>query len=217
MSIREENLTRVILIRHGQTVWNKGDRFRGQIDLDLDDVGLRQAEAIAYHVKHWPVSHLFSSPLKRARQTAQAVADIMSLDTKQVDGFNDINYGQWQGRTPSAMAVEHPDLYHLWRTQPDLVTFPEGEGLNQIRNRATSALEELLTRYPGKTIVIVSHKVVCKLIILHVLGLDSSHFWNVEQDNGAINILEFRNNLLIAGLINDTCHLKGIRTEKTVS
>ena len=217
MPTQDKNLTRVILIRHGQTVWNEGDRFRGQIDLDLDDVGLRQAEAIASHVKHWPVRRLFSSPLKRARQTAQAVADLMSLEAQQLDGFNDINYGQWQGHTPSEMVVEQPDLYRLWRTQPDQVTFPEGESLNQISTRSTSALEELLAKYPGETMAIVSHKVVCKLLLLHVLGLDNSHFWNVEQDNGAINILEMKNNVLMAALINDTCHLKGIRTEKTLS
>jgi len=217
MSKWEETLTRVILIRHGQTVWNKGDRFRGQIDLDLDDVGLRQAQAIASHVSYWPVSHLFSSPLKRAWQTAQAVGDLMGLETQQFDGFNDINYGQWQGRTPDEVAAEQPALYRQWRTQPDLVTFPQGESLDQIRIRATAALEELLTRYTGETMVIVSHKVVCKLLVLHVLGLDNSHFWNVEQDNGAINIFEARNNMLLAALINDTCHLKTIKTEKTIS
>lgn len=217
MSKQEESLTRAILIRHGQTVWNKGDRFRGQIDLDLDDVGLMQAQAIASRVGHWPVSHLFSSPLKRAWQTAQAVADLMGLQTQQLDGLNDINYGQWQGRTPAEVAAEQPALYHQWRTQPNLVIFPEGESLDQIRIRATTALEDLLAKYPGETMVVVSHKVVCKLLVLHVLGLDTSHFWNVEQDNGAINILEVRNNMLVAALVNDTCHLKNIRTEKTIS
>jgi probable phosphoglycerate mutase len=98
-----------------------------------------------------------------------------------------------------------------------LVIFPEGESLDQIRIRATTALEELLAKYPGETMVVVSHKVVCKLLVLHVLGLDTSHFWNVEQDNGAINVLETRNNLLVADLINDTCYLNNIRTEKTIS
>jgi len=217
VSKREESLTRAILIRHGQTVWNKGDRFRGQIDLDLDNVGLMQAQAIASRVIHWPVSRLFSSPLKRAWQTAQAVADLMGLQTQQLEGLKDINYGQWQGRTPAEVATEQPALYRQWRTQPKLVTFPEGESLDQIRIRATTALEELLARYPGETMVIVSHKVVCKLLVLHVLGLDTSHFWNLEQDNGAINVLETRNNLLVADLINDTCHLNNIRTEKTIS
>jgi broad specificity phosphatase PhoE len=217
LSKREESLTRAILIRHGQTVWNKGDRFRGQIDLDLDDLGLRQAQAIASHVSHWPVSRLFSSPLKRAWQTAKAVGDPMGLETQRLGGFNDINYGQWQGRTPAEVAAEQPALYLQWQTQPNLVTFPEGESLEQIRIRATTALEELLARYPGETMVIVSHKVVCKLLVLYVLGLNTSHFWNVEQDNGAINIFEARNNMLLAALINDTCHLKNIKTEKTIS
>jgi probable phosphoglycerate mutase len=141
----------------------------------------------------------------------------MGLQTQQLEGLNDINYGQWQGRTPAEVAAEQPALYRQWRTQPKLVTFPEGESLDQIRIRATTALEELLARYPGETMVIVSHKVVCKLLVLHVLGLDTSHFWNLEQDNGAINVLETRNNLLVADLINDTCHLNNIRTEKTIS
>jgi probable phosphoglycerate mutase len=141
----------------------------------------------------------------------------MGLETQNLWSFNDINYGQWQGRTLTEVAEEQPALYLLWRTKPNLVIFPEGESLDRIRIRATTALEELLAKYPGETMAIVSHKVVCKLLVLHVLGLDTSHFWNVEQDNGAINIFEARNNMLVAVLINDTCHLNNTRTEKTIS
>ena len=211
------NPTRIVLIRHGQTVWNKGDRFRGQIDLALDDTGELQARAIARRVGSLPITHMYCSPLKRAAHTARPLAELRRIHVHPLPAFNDIDYGEWQGLSPAEVAAKQPDLYRQWRTRPDTVTFPGGESLEVVRARAVAQLRDLVDACSGETIAIVSHKVVCKLFILHVLGLDSSHFWCVEQDNGAINILESQNGVLSAALVNDTCHLNSLKTAKTIS
>ena len=107
-------------------------------------------------------------------------------------------------------AADDSELYALWLKRPHQVTFPGGEGLEQVRRRVSAALETLLQQHPEQTIVLVSHKVVCKVLICSILGLDNSHFWRVEQDTGAVSLAETRGSSLVISLLNDTCHLKNL-------
>jgi broad specificity phosphatase PhoE len=95
----------------------------------------------------------------------------------------------------------------MWADSPHLVSFPKGESLAEVRERVSSAVLKLMQEHTEETIAIVSHKVVCKVLVCHLMGLDLSHFWKIEQDVCAINVFESRNNLLVASKINDTCHL----------
>ena len=93
---------------------------------------------------------------------------------------------------------------------PHLVTFPQGENLGQVQKRMINTLENLVARHEDQTIVLVSHKVACKVLVCNLLGLDNSHFWRVQQDLCAINIFETGQDGFIAVRINDTCHLEGL-------
>jgi len=203
-------LTDIILIRHGQTAWNREERFRGRMDIELTDLGLAQAQATGRALASQKISAVFSSPLKRALKTAQAVAQPHSLTVRPTDGLLDINYGAFQGLSLAEAEVKYPGLYSKWRSTPHLVSFPDGESLEDVRQRAVSALNEIVAQHPEATVALVSHQVVCKVLICHVLGLDNSHFWRIEQDLCAINRFQACEGRLIAVLLNETCHLRGL-------
>ena len=200
-------MTQLILVRHGQTAWNKQPRFRGRADIELDDTGLAQAKATAAKISRWPVSSVYSSPLKRAMVTAQAIADKLELAVQAHDGLVDIYFGTWQGLTPQQAREDNGELLDTWLKSPQKVTFPQGESLTHVRDRVVGALHELNAKHKDETIVLVSHVVVLKVLLCYVLGLDNSHFWKIEQGTCAINIVKANDGDYIVSLINDTCHL----------
>ncbi len=204
-------MTRIILVRHGQTEWNvgagAGERFRGRIDLPLDDAGLAQARALAQRLADYPIVAIYSSPLKRAVETARPTAQQLGLPVQPLPGIIDINYGDWQGLSHDEVAQAHPDLYRLWLEKPHLVRFPNGESLRQVRLRGMAALKEVAARHDGRVILLVAHQVVNKVLVCAMLGLDNSHFWRIRQDNACINVFEHQDGAFTAVLINDTCHL----------
>jgi broad specificity phosphatase PhoE len=205
-------LTRLIIVRHGQTAWNEGEgeRLRGRADLDLDEAGLRQAVAAATRLTKWEVAAVYSSPLRRAMRTAETLAKPRGLQVQPLEGLIDIDYGRWQGLSLREAEADDLELYTLWLDNPHLVTFPGGEGLDQVRSRATAAVETVVSRHLEQTVVLVSHKVVCKVLLCHLLGVDNSHFWQIHQELCAINVIEMEKDSPLIMLLNDTCHLKGV-------
>ena len=204
-------MTRIILVRHGQTAWNvgsgAGERFRGRIDLPLDDTGLAQTQAVAERLADCPIVAIYSSPLKRAVETAQPTARQLGLLVQPLPGIIDINYGDWQGLSPAEVAQAHPHLYSRWLETPHRVKFPHGESLRQVRLRGMAALKEVAARHEGQVILLVAHQVVNKVLVCAMLGLGNSHFWRIQQGNACINVFEHQDGIFTAVLINDTCHL----------
>jgi len=200
--------TRIILIRHGQTAWNREEVFRGRAGVPLDDVGLQQAEAVAAALQEEPIALVVASPLSRAVQTARAVAQSHKLPVVNDDAFTDIDFGQWQGVPAAQVQQQYPELYAAWLTRPHHVRFPGGEDLNTVAARAFAGLEALAECRVAETIALVAHRVVNKLLICRVLGLDSSHFWQIKQDTACINRLSFGADGWVLECLNDTCHLR---------
>ena len=201
-------MTQVIVIRHGRTEWNRIERFRGRADLALDDMGMKQAKATAGRVAEWPVSAVYSSPLRRTLMTAQPIARQFELDVKPLDGIIDIDYGEWQGLSPEEANVRDGALYAKWQESPHMVKFPGGESLAEVRGRAALAVNKIIAQNSAETIAFVSHKVVCQLLILHFLEMDNSKFWQIGQDVSAVNVFQVGEDITYALLLNDTCHLK---------
>ncbi len=205
-------MTRLVVIRHGRTEWNRVERFRGRADIELDEVGMKQAEATAGRIAEWQVSAIYSSPLRRALATAEVLARRFDLEVKSLPGIIDIDYGEWQGLSPDEAAARDDGLYSRWLKSPHKVKFPGGESLAGVRKRAASAVDGLITQHPKETIALVSHKVVCQILILSLLGVDNSHFWQIAQDVCAVNLFEIRGGVPSALLLNDTCHLRESRS-----
>jgi broad specificity phosphatase PhoE len=213
-------MTRIILVRHGQTAWNigsgAGERFRGRIDLPLDDTGLAQARALAQRLANQPIAAVYTSLLKRAVETAHPIAQQLGLPVQPLAGIMDINYGDWQGLSPAEAAQAYPDLYARWLDKPQRVKFPNGESLRQVRFRGMAALKEIVARHEGRTVLLVAHQVVNKVLVCAMLGLCNSHFWRIQQDNGCLNVFDYQDGVFTAVLINDTSDQgisdQGIRT-----
>ena len=163
-------MTRIVLIRHGQTAWNREARFRGRVDVELDEVGLKQAEATGRYVaSRWPVVAVYSSPLRRAMQTAQAVAGAQGLTARPLAGLLDLNFGAWQGLSPAEVAQRYPDLYRAWLQAPHTVQFPDGESLDIVRERVLGGLDEVVTRHPGETVALVGASGAGKSSVVNLL------------------------------------------------
>ena len=200
----------IILIRHGETDWNAEQVFRGKIDVPLNKLGLAQAGAVKEALAEIKIDALYASPLARALDTARVLAEKRNLEIKVEEGLSDVDFGLWQGVPKGKVKEDYPDLYNTWLTDPHLVTFPRGETLLKVQKRSMAALERAIETSPGKTVAIVSHRVVIKVILCSVLGLDLSRFWHVKQDTCAINRFEYDTGGYFLACLNDTCHLKGL-------
>ena len=207
-------MTSIYLVRHGQTAWNKEEIFRGRTDVPLDEIGLKQAELSGQYFKGMEIHAIFSSPLSRAWQTAEKVAEFHNLKVQSLQGIVDMSFGNWEGHPHQEIRQTDSKTYRQWVETPHLVRLPGGEGLDDVRVRAMASLEEVIRLHPGKTIVLVSHRVVNKVIICGILGLDNSHFWQITQDPTAINLIQYKNGKYILSLMNETCHLKSLKEER---
>jgi probable phosphoglycerate mutase len=130
----------VLLIRHGETEWNRVERFRGRADVELNATGLAQAVAVARRLRsEGSADAVYSSPLQRGWQTAEPIAAAFGLQVQPLDGLLDIDYGQWQGLSPAEAASRYPDVFALWLNAPDRAAIPGGETLGQVRSRSVAA------------------------------------------------------------------------------
>ncbi|UCC89311.1 MAG: histidine phosphatase family protein [Anaerolineales bacterium] len=204
-------VTVILLVRHGQTAWNLEERFRGQVDLPLDDVGVRQAEAVGQRLTGgWQPVAIYASPLQRTLRTADAIALACGLRTTIHPGLLDINYGALAGLTLKEAAKQHSGLTRAWQQAPHTVHFPDGESLADTRGRAEAALSEIVTRHPGHAVVLVTHVVVCRLLLCSLLGLDNSHFWQLQPATASLSVFEISEGRSTLLSVNDTCHLASI-------
>lgn len=204
-------MTQFILIRHGQTEWNRVERFRGRVDVPLNETGLAQAEATGRRVAvAWKPVAVYSSPLSRAVKTAEAIAKHFGLTVQVYAGLADIDYGAWQGLSPEEARQRWPEMVDAWYNQPHLARIPQGESLDDLRRRAMAAVKELAARHDQETIVLVGHTVINRIILLGVLGLGNERFWRIRQDTCAINVFEAEADEFTLVSLNDTCHLEGI-------
>ena len=204
-------MAKVILIRHGETDWNKEQVFRGRIDIALNEVGLAQARAVRSSLKDVQIDRIYSSPLGRAFETGRVLLENRACEIETADGFTDIDFGRWQGIAHQKVKEEYKDFYETWLAKPHMTTFPGGESLEQVQRRSMGALEKIIKNHPGGTLAVVSHRVVNKVLLCTILGLELSRFWQIRQDTCAVNRFEYRDQNFYLTLLNDTCHLKKVK------
>jgi len=200
-------MAQIILVRHGETEWNVGEIFRGRIDIELNKTGIKQAELLAKYLSYLRIDAIYSSPLRRALTTAEIMANYHKLDVVITPGLVDFDYGEWQGLPHQEVKDRYKELYAQWINHPDRVRMPAGESLDEVRKRAMSVVDRVIAKYEG-SVVLVSHRVVNKVLICALLGLDNSHFWNVRQDTCGITIFTYENGRFILTRHNDTSFLR---------
>ena len=199
-------MTEIILVRHGETEWNVAEIFRGRIDIELSETGLKQAQLLAKYLSDIEIDAIYSSPLKRALTTAEMVASYHKLKVEIAPGLIDFDYGEWQGLPHQEVRDKYRRLYAQWINRPDRVRMLAGESLDEVRKRAMKVVDKVIAKYQG-SVVLVSHRVVNKVLICALLGLDNSHFWNIRQDTCGITSFTYENEQFILTKHNDTSYL----------
>jgi probable phosphoglycerate mutase len=199
-------MTEIILARHGETKWNVEEVFRGRTDVELNQTGIKQAELLAEYLSKHKIDAIYSSPLKRAVKTAEIIAGYHGLDIEVAPGLIDFDCGDWHGLLRQEVQDKYKELYDLWVNHPDKVKIPGGESLNDVGERAISVLDDVIAKHGG-TVILVAHRVVNKVLICALLGLDNSHFWNIRQDICGITTFVHENGQFILTEHNNTSFL----------
>lgn len=203
-------MAEIILVRHGETEWNVEEVYRGRIDINLDEAGVRQAELLGEYLSNLELDAIYSSPLRRALDTANIIAQYQKVGIQVTNGLIDFNYGEWQGLPEREVKRLYQTLHNEWHTNPDRVKMPGGESLADVRERAVGVVNDVISKYRGG-IVLVSHRVVNKILICSLLGLDNAHFWNIKQDVAGITTFSYVGGRFILTKHNDTSHLERIQ------
>lgn len=200
-------LTRFILVRHGETTWNREGRYQGQVDTPLSPFGLEQGKLAAQALKDVPLDVCYASPLSRSYETASMCAKLHDLPVIKDERLLEINHGEWEGLLAQEVGERYPELLQRWRTTVTDVQMPGGENIEDVRRRAMEALCEYAVKHAGQTVLVVAHDAVNKAVLCDMLGIDLSHFWQMKQDNTCINVFEYQDGAWRLVLMNSTLHL----------
>ncbi len=199
---------RLILIRHGETLWNETKRFQGISDIELSSKGRGQACALARSLKKEPLAMIYTSPLIRARQTADCIARHHACPVVVVDGLKELNQGQLEGLTGEDLRRDYPGFLPQWLMDPEETVLPGGESLGLLQRRAWAVIEDLAQKHQGETVAAIAHSFVILAILCRALEIPLRAFRRFRQDPTAKNILEFHEKGITLRCLNDTCHLE---------
>ena len=203
-------MPKIILVRHGKTVWNAEGRYQGKMDIPLNEEGKEQARRVGEALKDFPVKAVYSSPLSRCRDTAQEIARHHGLEVKTKEGFKEIDHGKWEGLLAGEVEEKYPELLKLWREKPSQVKMPGGESLQEVQERAVKAFNEVVKEHSDEDlIVIVGHDATNKVLMCHLLGTDLDKFWAFKQANCGITVLDYQpeSGKVVVHVANATGHL----------
>jgi len=201
--------TTILLVRHGHVPGISPERFRGRADIELTDLGFAEARKTAEWIAGlWRPTIVYTSPMKRCRDTGAAIAQQCKVSAELLPDLNDFDYGEWQWQTHAEVATEWPVLYQRWRTNPHLMRFPKGDSLQELVARAADALRLAIEEHPAETIVMVSHESVNRALLLQVLDQPLSAYWKLSQDPCAINEIAAAPDRLAVVRMNETAHLR---------
>lgn len=203
-------MTKLIIVRHGQTLWNLERKYQGHSDIALTDKGLKQAEAVAERLAAEKMDAVYASDLSRAYKTAQYIADKHNLAVSVVPALREIKFGEWEGLTYEQISAKWPGLLGKLWTTPDELQIPGGESFQELKVRAYAAIEKIVADHPEQTVAVVAHGGTIGTILCAVLDIHLNHVWSIRQDNTAVNIIEYYDARPTITLLNCVRHLDAL-------
>ncbi|HEU4366716.1 MAG TPA: histidine phosphatase family protein [Methylomirabilota bacterium] len=198
---------RLFAVRHGDTEFARERRFAGGRDVPLTPRGRLQCEAVARALAETVVSAVYASPLSRARASAAPIAAPHKLDVRVEPDFREMAFGEWEGLTRADVAVRFPEAFAAWAASPHLVEPPGGERLDQVAARVARGVAALCEAHAGGTVVLVSHAIVTRLIVLAALGLGPDRLWSVDASPAGITEIEYQDDWVTVHRMNTLIHL----------
>jgi broad specificity phosphatase PhoE len=204
------SVLRLFVLRHGETESSRDRRFTGGRDVALTPAGQRQAEAAAVALATVGLQAVYASPLERARTSAELIAKPHGLPVRLDPRFAEMRFGDWEGLTLAEAAAQTPALYAQWRSAPHEVIAPGGESLRAVAARVGEGIAALQEAHPDETVVLVTHAIVVRVIVLAALGLDPERLWSVDASPGGLTEIEYRPGWVTVHRMNTLSHLEGV-------
>jgi len=201
---------RVFVIRHGESTWVRERRFAGSRDVPLTDTGRRQCAAVARALAATGVAAVYASPLERARASAELIAEPHRLPVRIVPAFAEMAFGAWEGLTRDEIRARFPEGWEQWRSAPHLCAPLGGETVSKVAERVGAGLTELQQAHADQTIVLVSHSIVMRVMVLAALGLGLDRLWTVDAAPAGITEIEYEPDWATVHRMNTVSHLDGL-------
>ena len=207
--------SRIFLIRHGETNWNKEGRFQGQIDIPLNENGKDQARKTFEYLRNVSFNKAFSSSMTRPYETAQIILqNNKDIKIKKIDSLVEISHGLWEGKLEKEIKEKWSSLLKNWHDKPEQVIMPEGESIKDVSERSIEAFDKIcLSQKDNDLTLLVAHDAVNKTLICNILGINYSKIWMIKQGNGGITVIDLFNDPSkppVVSALNITTHLGGI-------
>ena len=199
---------KLILVRHGETRWNKERRIVGHTEIELNGVGRRQALQLARVLSGETVSAIYCSPLRRARQTAEEIARMHHLEVIIEDNLKEFDAGDMNGMTILEVSERYGDFFDRWMEGTPGLRMPGGESISDLKHRAWPTVERIIQNHYDETVIVVSHTITILTIINSALGMSLANFRRLRLEVGSLSILEFGKRGVSLLRFNDTCHWK---------
>jgi probable phosphoglycerate mutase len=200
--------TRVFLVRHGATTLSAEDRFAGETDVALSDLGREQARLLAQRLMNEKIAAVYASPLSRAVETARILAEPHALEIQTRDGLREISHGHWEQMTRREVEERFPKEAAEWECDPFTFAPVGGESGLAVTARALPVLIQMVRENPGATVLVVSHKATIRLLLSSLLGFDPRRYRdNLDLDPVSLTIVDFKTpSQARLTLFNDTSH-----------
>jgi alpha-ribazole phosphatase len=199
-------MMRLILVRHGETIWNTQRRLQGHTDIPLSETGRQQARATARRLANDPVAAIYASDLQRASETAAIIAASLNLPVRPDPRLREQSKGVWESLTWDEIVARYPAETAQWQTDSSFRP-PGGEGLREVAARVAAALADIRAACPGQRVVIVGHGMALRTLICLALEIDPAQEWRFPMDNAAITELRYTPEGAALARLNDTCHV----------
>lgn len=204
---------KIYLVRHGETESNGMHRYLGRSDEPLSEIGLQQAQAVSNYLANNHINTMICSTLRRAKQTAKAIADQQKVELTIKEELDEIDFGKWEGLTYSEIYKDYPDEITLWLKKPEGLDIPGGEKWHDFRDRVIGFAEKIATNNSGN-VCIVSHGGPLRFIISYYLGLKLPCFIGPSSlmlDHGGLTTISYDDGFATIENINDVSYLNGLR------
>lgn len=203
-------MTKLYLVRHGETEWNKSGRIQGKTDTELSDEGMKQAQQLAKRLVAEDINFVYSSSLKRAFKTAEIIIENRKCGIVKSDQYHEICLGPWEGMTINDIIEKYGEHYRVYREDPANFKLPGAETFMDLSDRTYNAIKEIVSSHKGSNILVVSHGTAIKAAIIKILGIDIINYNKFKIDNASISVIGFTDNSPdkpVIFCLNDTSHL----------
>ena len=201
-------MSRLLLVRHGETELNSAERYWGRTDVKLSAAGLRQAERLRDLLAAEPIDAVYSSQLSRARVTAEIIASGRGLEIITCPELREVYFGKLEGLTFAEVSQLYPAVTKLWIERNPRLRYPEGESVREFNRRVSRFVSRLEKHVPEETILVVAHSGSLRVLMCHLLGVEVEHWRQFRLDLASLSILETYPQGAILNQLNDVCHLR---------